>query len=210
MGDLNTEDLILIAAEKLFLEKGFAMTSTADIARQAECNTAMIHYYFRTKNILFDKIYEKKLRLFSESFAAIPERGKTFEDRLKLRVETHFELLRANPKLPFLILNEMTTNSECYDCFKNVAAEMFGPILGLLQNEIDNEVAIGKIRDIKAVDLMMNIGSLNVATFLTLPVSSRILNMDEAAINKFLDRRKEEISITILNSVKSLPLTNLV
>ena len=61
--DISTEQLILEAAEKLFLEKGFAMTSTTEIARVAGCNQALVHYYFRTKENLFQSIFENKFRM---------------------------------------------------------------------------------------------------------------------------------------------------
>ena len=52
---------ILETAEKLFLEKGFASTSTTEIAREVGCNQALVHYYFRTKENLFNTIFEQKL-----------------------------------------------------------------------------------------------------------------------------------------------------
>jgi TetR/AcrR family transcriptional regulator len=62
------EQAILEAAEKLFLEKGFAMTSTTEIAREAGCNQALVHYYFRTKAKLFDSVFEKKAVCFFPPF----------------------------------------------------------------------------------------------------------------------------------------------
>ena len=58
--ELSTEQLILKVAERLFLEKGFAMTSTTEIAKEVGCNQALIHYYFRTKDNLFNVIFENK------------------------------------------------------------------------------------------------------------------------------------------------------
>ena len=45
----TTEKSILEAAERLFLEKGFALTSTTMIAKEVGCNQSLIHYYFRSK-----------------------------------------------------------------------------------------------------------------------------------------------------------------
>ena len=50
------------AAEKLFLEKGFASTSTTEIAKEAGCNQALVHYYYRKKDLLFTAIFEKKMK----------------------------------------------------------------------------------------------------------------------------------------------------
>ena len=51
--DNNMEQQILQCAEELFLEKGFSLVSTTDIAKKAGCNQALVHYYFRTKENLF-------------------------------------------------------------------------------------------------------------------------------------------------------------
>ena len=73
------EQAILRAAERLFLDKGFALTSTTEIAREAGCNQALVHYYFRTKENLFEKIFEQKIRmLISNIFSIDREGGTTF------------------------------------------------------------------------------------------------------------------------------------
>jgi len=59
---LNTEQQILQSAEELFLEKGFSNTSTTEIAKRAGCNQALVHYYFRTKENLFQQIFLSKLQ----------------------------------------------------------------------------------------------------------------------------------------------------
>ena len=62
--EVSMEKLILEAAEKLFLEKGFDLTSTTQIAKEAGCNQALVHYYFRTKDNLFNMIFESKFNAF--------------------------------------------------------------------------------------------------------------------------------------------------
>ena len=57
----DMEQSILKVAEQLFLDKGFNRTSTTEIARVVGCNQTLIHYYFRTKENLFNRIFEKKL-----------------------------------------------------------------------------------------------------------------------------------------------------
>ena len=52
----STDNKIFLAAEKLFAEKGFAATSTRDIAKNAGVNVSMISYYFGSKEKLFEEI----------------------------------------------------------------------------------------------------------------------------------------------------------
>ena len=60
----SMESIILETAERLFLEKGFAMTSTTEIAKEVGCNQALVHYYYRTKENLFNVIFEQKFNGF--------------------------------------------------------------------------------------------------------------------------------------------------
>ena len=71
----NTEAAILEAAEKLFMEQGFASTTTMQIAKRAGCNQALVHYYFRTKDNLFEKIFEEKVRFYRNEFLEYQFRG---------------------------------------------------------------------------------------------------------------------------------------
>ena len=58
----NTEQSILKAAEKEFLKKGFSGSKTTEIAKEAGVTHAMLHYYFRTKENLFNKVFEEKAK----------------------------------------------------------------------------------------------------------------------------------------------------
>lgn len=71
----SMESIILETAERLFLDKGFALTSTTEIAREAGCNQALVHYYFRTKEQLFIRIFEEKIKIFGRGF--LQHRRKT-------------------------------------------------------------------------------------------------------------------------------------
>jgi AcrR family transcriptional regulator len=89
----NMEKTILEAAEKLFLEKGFAMVSTTQIAKVAGCNQALVHYYFRTKDRLFEAIFAEKLKTFFSVIFQPQDESLTFEEKLKKYIGAHFDIL---------------------------------------------------------------------------------------------------------------------
>ena len=66
----NKEQEILEAAEREFIAKGFAGARTTSIAEAAGVTHAMLHYYFRTKEQLFERILDEKMRLMGESVLA--------------------------------------------------------------------------------------------------------------------------------------------
>lgn len=108
-----TEQAILEAAEKLFLEKGFEATSTTQIAKKVGCNQALIHYYFRTKDNLFNTIFEQKFRYFFQQLFNIEgAKSMGFEDKIRHLITSHFSLLENNPQIPLLIIRELSRRPE--------------------------------------------------------------------------------------------------
>ena len=104
----NKEQAILDAAEHEFLEKGFEAAKTTKIASLAGVTHAMLHYYFRTKEHLFDLVFEKKTRLLKESlFSSFDNPDMPFQEKIRTGMEAHFEIVRANPSLPRFVLNEL-------------------------------------------------------------------------------------------------------
>ena len=108
----NTEQSILKAAEKEFLKKGFSGSKTTEIAKEAGVTHAMLHYYFRTKENLFNKVFEEKAKQLADTFLSRVDESLPFLEKIKCFIEAHFDLLTANPELPLFIYREILTN-EC-------------------------------------------------------------------------------------------------
>jgi TetR/AcrR family transcriptional regulator len=200
--ELTTEELILEAAEKLFLEKGFAMTSTTEIAKLAGCNQALVHYYYRTKDKLFEVIFEKKIQLFASKIITAGNPKLSFQERLKERIEAHFNILKENPGIPFLLLNEFTTNPERLKKLKSKIKELPVNLLKIFEQELENEIKKGHIRKIRAIDLLATMFSLNVTLFLMLPLTTIVAEASNIELNDFIEHRKKENVRIILQSLK--------
>lgn len=200
--EVNMEQRILEVAEGLFLENGFAQTSTTDIARKAGCNHALLHYYYRTKENLFQKIFESKVGLFIEAFAAPYLPDETFENRLRRSIEAHFDVLIKNPRLPMLILSDMANKPERVNLAKEALGSFPQELFARLDKELEVEIAKGTVRPMKGRDLVMNILSLNIFTFISLPLFAAINDMPEDQFPEFLEYRKRVIADTILQSIR--------
>ena len=200
--DISTEQLILETAEKLFLEKGFAMTSTTEIARIAGCNQALVHYYFRTKENLFQSIFENKFRMLISTLPIDNQSNKSFEEKLASIVEAHFELIRSNPKLPFLIFNELITNPQRLKSLKEKLGEIPRPMFLQLQLQLQEEINKGRIRQINILDLLLTMLSLNVMIFLGTPIIQNIVQLSDNEINDLYEHRKKENVTIVLNSLR--------
>jgi TetR/AcrR family transcriptional regulator len=200
--DGRMEQTILDAAEHLFMEKGFALTSTTEIAEKAGCNQALIHYYFRTKEKLFEAVFEKKIQIFFSNIIEISDKAESFEEILRRAIEAHFDMIRANPQLPFFIVNELITNPARIDAIKGVVAPRIGQLFALMQKWIGEESAKGNIKPMDPFDLIYNIVSLNVAMFLAAPIVTRARDIDDASFERLLDARRKANVELILGSLR--------
>lgn len=199
----TTEQIILEVAERLFLEKGFALTSTTEIAKEVGCNQALIHYYFRTKENLFNVIFEKKFKMFFQGVFEKQNMGNIqFTDKLKFVIESHFDLLKNNPRIPTLILNELSRQPEQIKILREKLHEIPEQLFAELNTELQTEIANGRIRNISLIDLVTSMISLNVALFVMMPVVEKILPLSETQKEQMIAHRRLENVEFILKSLR--------
>lgn len=198
----DMERQILSAAEELFLEKGFSLTSTIAIAKKAGCTQALVHYYFRTKEKLVERVFQEKLMLFLSAFTKIDMESKSFEDRLRRKIETHFDILMANPRLPFLILNELAANPERAPFVKTMVRALPTEIFERFAADLSAEIAAGRVRNMEPADLIITLISLNAMVFAAQPILAAVFGLDDAAIRKIILHRREEHVAIIMRSLR--------
>ena len=201
--ELNMEQAILEAAEKLFLEKGFVATSTTQIARAVGCNQALLHYYFRTKENLFNKIFEHKFRLFFQQvFDTTDLNEMSFIDKIKRITESHFDIIAENPRVPMLILNELSRMPNQLLMLREKLHELPEKLFVMMQKELLTEIEAGRVRQVDFLDIIITIVSLNVSIFTLLPIGSTIMQLDEKQINEIIAHRRSENVKIVLSYIK--------
>lgn len=197
--DRNTEQNILDAAEVIFLEKGYSGTTTTEIAKRAGVNHAMLHYYYRTKENLFEIIFEKQVKNIANSFLSIVNDNKTFTEFVVEAIERHFDFIKQNPKTIIFIISEINNNSVSKELWNKYSQTIFKQVIINLKGKMEKEIAAKQIRDIDPVDFLLTVLSLNVFVFIALPLFKSANVFPNNEIVKFLDRRKKEnIRIALL------------
>jgi len=135
----HTEDKIVEAAKTVFIEKGMQGARMQEIADQAGINKSLLHYYFRTKEKLFDFIFNAVLGKIGSIIGKIMNEDLSIEEKVAAFVEGYSDLLLKNPFLPNFIINEITRNPEAIiNRFKKSNIEpqhIFGPLKKQLQDE---------------------------------------------------------------------------
>jgi AcrR family transcriptional regulator len=168
--DLSTEEKIKEAAQKVFIKKGFAATRTRDIADEAGINLALLNYYFRSKDNLFELIMMEKLSKFFGAVAPVlNDSTASLEAKIATVAGNYIDLLMANPDLPLFILSEIRNNPERF--VSNL------PLTKVVESHLIKQLA-EKRPDIHPLHFLMNILGMTVFPFIMKPVfhASAVLN----------------------------------
>ncbi|SEL91123.1 TetR/AcrR family transcriptional regulator [Parapedobacter koreensis] len=112
-GDLSTEEKIKEAARQVFTKKGYAATRTRDIAEEAGINLALLNYYFRSKEKLFEIVIMEKMQLLLGKIGPVlTDEKTTIEEKVEDISEHYISTLIANPDIPLFVLGEIRNNPE--------------------------------------------------------------------------------------------------
>ena len=201
--ETDKEQLILKAAEEEFLEKGYNGAKTTSIAQKAGVTHAMLHYYYRTKEKLFELVFRNKVRLIADSLKYILDENNNFEDAIANFIHVHFEFLKKNPRLVNFVYNEVYSNKENLDILHRSIFPIIQEVLNKLNSLIETEVKKGTIKPVNPLQLILNILSVNIMTFIFYPIMIQYSENKSSAYYKQMLKEREESNIQfILNSIR--------
>lgn len=200
----NKEILILEAAEREFVQKGYGGARTTSIAKAAGVTHAMLHYYFRTKEQLFNRIIDKKMSEIVPLITHLFGNGSLpLEERIKEAISIHYDFIVANPELPRFLLNEVLPNKERCGILKSKAANVFDQ-LGHLQDEVDKAASNGEIENFNVLMLFQSILFLNICSIMATPFTENILGDNTTTKEALIAARKTENIETIMRRIKKI------
>lgn len=193
--ELTTEEKIIESARKLFTQKGFSATRTRDIAEEAGINLALLNYYFRSKQNLFQIIIEEKFdELFGMIGPILSDTNISLEEKIETLVTNYTNLLLENEDLPFFVLSELKSNEFILEKVKQNAKMLSQPT-------IENQLKERRFT-ISTLNFIMNIVSMTMFPFLSKPlfVSTGLVKEEDFA--NFVINRKQHIPTWIMNTLK--------
>jgi len=198
----NTEAQILAAADHLFTHKGFNATSTTDIAREAQCNQALVHYYFRTKENLFQTVFTRRLESIIQRLQEPLVKGDDIFTTLRHIVDTYFDIIGKDPQIPFFLLNELILNPERQHLIQQAITDslILKDFFRQYSETVDRAIACGQIRPIDPKELYLDLISLVVFSFLALPLAQNVLQIDQS--EAFLSQRREQVFDLLEGGIK--------
>ncbi|CAM4402003.1 TetR/AcrR family transcriptional regulator [Zobellia nedashkovskayae] len=198
--DENTEEQILEAAKNVFQAKGMDGARMQEIADKAGINKAMLHYYYRSKQLLFEAVFINVFSLLAPQLNAILNDDSSIEEKVKNFTFNYISFISKHPYLPNFIIQELNRNPEFILKIKD--SKGF-PNLSKFKEQVDQEVENGSIKPISAEQLFINILALNIFPFVAKPLIMAFSNVDNQAYKQLMEDRKTEVANFIINSIKN-------
>jgi len=201
--EVNTEQKILNAAKDVFQKKGMTGARMQEIADHAGINKALLHYYYRTKEKLFEKVFENAFSLFIPKVKEMLIADKPLLEKIDFFVDNYIELLQKHPYIPGFIINELNRNPHILiDIIEKNTLVKQDHLVEDLEKQIENDVKANKIRTIDARSLLINILALCVFPVVARPVLTGVLfDNDSEAYELFMDQRKDLVKEFIKNAL---------
>ncbi|HNP20621.1 MAG TPA: TetR/AcrR family transcriptional regulator [Panacibacter sp.] len=198
--DERAEQRILAAAKKIFLSKGLDGARMQDIADEAGINKALLHYYFRSKDKLFETIFMEVAKHFLPRVSEIFESGKPLFDKIELFCETYIQQMKETPYLPLFILGEATRRPETF------VKKVFGnrkPPVHLFVAQVQQEIKSGNIKPVHPLQLLIDILSMCVFPFMARPMLEHVAGINKKQFDAFIEERKKLVPEMIIASLKN-------
>ena len=154
-----------------FFTKGFDGARTTSIAKNAGVTHAMLHYYFKTKENLFDIIVSKKFEILVNMFlVTVSSPSLSLEVRLKEAMESHFNFILKNPELPRFFINEIYSSPEHFKLIVKILKPKIKKTFKIAQSKLDAETAKKHKEKVDVRHIIMDIVALNVFPFIAYPI----------------------------------------
>ncbi len=194
----ETEVLILDAARKVFLDNGFDGATMQQIANEAGINKALLHYYFRSKDRLFEAVFIEAFGQMVPNLLKIFTSEAQFTDKIRGLVETYISALQQYPQIPQFILHELHRNpGRIIDLMHST-----GMNPEVVMNIIRQEIKKGSIIDIDPYQLMVNMLAMCIFPFAARPmIQGFIFKNDAVVFEDFLEKRKTDVADFIIKAI---------
>ncbi len=207
MSDLEnkeTEEKILDAAKKVFIDKGLSGARMQEIADEAKINKSLLHYYYRSKEKLFSAVFKTVIGKFLPGTLSVLKSEKSLFEKIEVFVNEYLDLLQKNPTIPLFVISEINRNPNGLPAMMlDYVKELDFDVVEIFKNAVNSEIQLGTIKEIDYRHLFVNMLSMCIFPFAGRPLIQKIgFKDDKNAYDLFLKERKKEVSEFIINSIK--------
>lgn len=187
----STEQLIIQAARQIFIEKGFNEASMGDIAARAGINRPGLHYYFRTKEKLFEAVFADIVYSFVPAIQSVICQEQTVAERIAAVVDIYFDVIRRDPNLPVFMLREIQRDaSHLLGTIDKLAT---GQYIDKIKEVLYQEMEAGRIKYVPLEFIFYTFYGLLSFPFLSRPLTDIVFAEPESVFEERMSEWKEHI-----------------
>ncbi len=186
----HTEAIILTAAKKVFLQKGMEGARMQEIADEAGINKALLHYYFRSKEKLFNQIFDHAVQGIFDTINASIRQEQDIYAFIAVFVKKYMAIIRENPFISNFIFNEINRNPDRVSELAKFIRLDKAAYVKMIQKNIKE----GKMVPVKPEHLLADLLGMSIFPIVARPLALNYLfNEDKEAYEAFLDQRVDHI-----------------
>lgn len=205
--DGDTEQRILEGARRVFMRRGTAGARMQEIAEEAGVNQALLHYYFRSKDGLAAAVFREAAGRLLPAISQLMGSDLPLEEKVELFVHLYTDMVRQNPFIPGYVVAELHHHPERMPDLIGQAAGtsrdgFVRSFLAKLAAQIEERVAAGTMRRIAPEQFIVNLLGLTMFPFITRPMLTVMLGLDDAAFDRFVEERRDQIPRLVLDSLR--------
>jgi AcrR family transcriptional regulator len=197
--DPTTEERIFEAARRVFLQQG-PQARMQDVAKEAGITQSLLHYYYRSRDRLFQAVFRKEASRLIPREIGILNSNLSIEEKVETIVKDYLDFLLENPHLPPFVAYEINYHPERLQEFVRSVGK---PDLKKLGQQIGERVASGTMKFIPPEQFLVNLLSLCIFPFMVCPMLQSVLEFDDKAFAGFIEERKRHLPEFFLNALRS-------
>jgi AcrR family transcriptional regulator len=192
---MTTEQQIKHAASALFLKKGYAATTTRDIAGASGTNVALISYYFGSKEHLFTEIMLEQMQMFAAGLGAIVNDPSTdLQEKYRLIANAYLDLFEQRPDLPLFLLSELRQEPEALIQKVGIANALKNSVLF---RQVAEAAQDGSMAATHPMHVIMNLLSMLAFPFIAKPLIQGASGLSDRAFRSLMQERRELVPLWI-------------
>ncbi len=198
--DKQTEEKIFESATEVFIEKGMDGARMQDIADHAGINKSLLHYYFRTKDHLFNTVFEMIAGQMFKKFAPVFDENLSLEEKIRFFFREHITFLQKNPRLPGFLMNEMHRNPERIKRF--LQGVDIKKLWIILESQHKEELARYNITLETIPQFMTSVAAMSVFPFIAKPIVGSLMEKMGYNFDEYLEERKKYAADFVIKALK--------
>lgn len=185
--DTGTEQLIKDTAKRLFFAEGKLHATTQEIADAAGVNRTLVNYYFRSRDALFDQVFNEAQEKIVKIFDEVMESDRPFKEKIANLIEVFLKEAINFPYRELFVITQMNRN-DVIDA-KRARVQKVNAFLAEIQDEMDK----GNIKKMNPRHFCINLFSLMAYPLVTAPLYKILYDMQDEEYAALMAERKKLI-----------------